>query len=290
MTLNCKTTLSTIIIVNPGQETLAGGDGDLNMLIVVDHIPLQPENVDDSKIFMKEGVAVYSKAPWIAFLIIIAFGIIAILRGIWLMSSTRVSIHFMADYFLISLMLPLLIIIIIATIYAVRAKSSIERALPFAGAFLLSLPIIILSLTIFLAPSLRPEPVLPLIRADLIRTTDDGLFEYRLEFITVRGQSSARLLVKDLIQAEEFYIEVDIPIFELWRISTPHSGYFLWARLGQGREPGQYLLQIPPGQASQTTFINGVRFENRVLRSDGQPIRAAFLIDIPSRTATRVRW
>jgi len=171
-------------------------------------------------------------------------------------------------------------------IYTVKDYKKCKKTASMVVVVVFALIMIPYSIFINTHPSLRQGPVRDFVRSDTIRPTDDGLFEYRLDLINLfQGNARARLFVRDLTTGEEVYIPLMLPLWEVGGILIPGgNANFLWARMRQGEQEGQYILRIPAGKPLRRIVIDRRVFEFTRIGD----IQATFLIDIPNATATRI--
>lgn len=96
---------------------------------------------------------------------------------------------------------------------------------------------------------------------DTPKTTDDGRYEYRFEFVRFLWviQPRTRLWVQNLETGEEKYIPVEIGAHEVMMVMLPFSRDFDWALLETTGEEGIYQLRVLDG-ASTLKLSEGFEF------------------------------
>ena len=180
---------------------------------------------------------------------------------------------------------PLFFVSSISLFLLVKIWRISDKILPLFG----TIPLIALmvSLSFYLMtiyPNFIDKSVV--IRSDTTRPTEDGLFEYNFQLVNwQRRNGYARIFLRNLMTDEEIFIPIDVPVGDITGFSTPGIGGFIWARLEFDDTLNQYILNIPAGAGFTYVYINDVRFQHMTLNAIGN---ATFLIDVLSRTATRM--
>jgi len=238
---------------------------------------------------MKDAHSKTFKIAYIAFVVIILISISSI--AWWLYGASRGfnrSFDLEGMVIFILTILPLAFVVLIAMIYVIWNRCKSKRTLSFPLMSLFVIAMVTLSAVITFHPSIMPGPVQDSIHSDILRPTDDGLFQYRFELVNpFQRNATARLFIRDLETEEEMLIYLDVFARDIHGFSSLGDNRgFLWARMEQGEQEGQYILRVPAGVPYRTIKIGRSTF--RFAGIEG--IRGRFLIDIPAGTSTRISY